>query len=89
METDVTLCYHCMQTLELVHIKNSMSSHSVGFSSGVLNLSNKKYKGNYFGWKKYQVLKLTKLMTKVSKFRFIYEKSNKISILISSLHCCL
>ena len=51
METDVTLCYHCMQTLELVHIKNSMSSHSVGFSSGVLNLSSKKYKGNYFGWK--------------------------------------
>ena len=39
IEPDVTLCYHCMQTLELVQTKNS--SHSVRFSSGVLNLSSK------------------------------------------------
>ena len=32
---------HCMQTLELVQTKTSMSSHSVRFSFGVLNLSSK------------------------------------------------
>ena len=31
IEPDVTLCYHCMQTLELVQTKNSMSSHSEFF----------------------------------------------------------
>ena len=45
-----------------------------------------KYKSNYFGWKITQkVLKLKKLMTQISMFRLIYEKSNKIFILISSL----
>ena len=39
IEPDVALCYHCMQTLELFQTKDSMSSHSVRFSSGVLNLS--------------------------------------------------
>ena len=38
-------------TLELAQTKSSMSSHLVRFSSGVLNLSSKKYKTNYFGWK--------------------------------------
>ena len=38
IEPDVTLCYHCMQTLELVQTKNSMSSHPVRFSPAVLNL---------------------------------------------------
>ena len=37
-EPEMTLCYHCMQTLELVQTKNSMSSHPVRFSPGVLNL---------------------------------------------------
>ena len=72
IEPDVTLCYHCMLTLEIVHTKSSMCSHSVRFSSGVLNVTKK-------------VLKLTKLVTQISKFRLIYEESNKISILISSL----
>ena len=87
IEADVTLYHHhCMQTLRLVQTKNSMSSHSVRFSSRVLNLISKKYKANYFGWKNTKkVLKLTKLMTQISRFRLIYEKSNKISILISSL----
>ena len=41
-----------LQTLELVQTKSDMSSHSVRFSSaGVLNLSNNKYKANYFDWK--------------------------------------
>ena len=39
IEPYVALCYHCMQTLELVQTKNSKSSRSVRFSSGVLNLS--------------------------------------------------
>ena len=64
-----------MQTLELVQTNNSMSSYSVRFPSAVLNLSSKKLQANYFGWKNTKkVLKLTKLMTQISKFRFIYEK---------------
>ena len=75
-----------MQTLELVQTKNSMSSHSVRFSSEILNRSSKKYKADYFDWKNTKkVLKLIKLTTHISKIRLIYEKSNKISILISSL----
>ena len=82
IEPDVTLCYHCMQPLELAQTKNGMSSHSLRFPSGLLKLSSKKYKANYFGaWKNTKkVLKLTKLMIQISKFRLIYEKSNKISI---------
>ena len=72
IEPDVTLSYHCMLTLEIVHTKSSMCWHSVRFSSGVLNVTKK-------------VLKLTKLVTQIFKFRLIYEESNKISILISSL----
>ena len=41
IEPDVTLSYHCMQTLELVQTKNSISSHLVRFSSVVLNLRSK------------------------------------------------
>ena len=75
-----------MQTLELVQTKNSMSSHSVRFFSRVLNLSSKEYKANYFDWKNTkEVFELTKSMTQISNFRLIYEKSNKISILIHSL----
>ena len=78
IEPDVTLCYHCMQTLELVQTKNSMSSHSVRFSSRVLNLSSKKYKAKYFDWKNTKkVLKPAKLITQISKFRLIYEKITK------------
>ena len=47
IEPDVTLCYHCMQPLELVQTKNGMSSHSLRFPSGLLKLSSKKYKANY------------------------------------------
>ena len=78
VEPDVTLRYHCMQTLELVQTKNSMSSHSVRFSSRVLNLSSKKYKAKYFDWKNTKkVLKPAKLITQISKFRLIYEKITK------------
>ena len=78
IEPDVTLRYHCMQTLELVQTKNSMSSHSVRFSSRVLNLSSKKYKAKYFDWKNTKkVLKPAKLITQISKFRLIYEKITK------------
>ena len=85
IEPDVTLCYHCMQTLELVPTKNSMSYYSVRFPSGLLNLI-VKYKANYFGWKNTKkVSKLTKLMTQISKFKAHLWKSSKISIFISSL----
>ena len=76
IEPDVTLCCHCMQTLELVQTKNNMSSHSVRFSSGVLNLSSKKCKAKYFGWKN---------TNKVLKSLGSLWKNRKISILISSL----
>ena len=40
----MTLRYHCMQTMELVQTKNSISSHSVRFSSRVLNLGSINYR---------------------------------------------
>ena len=74
--------------MELVQTKNSLSSNSVRFYSGVLNL-NSKVKSELLWLKNYQeswsLTKFTKLMTQISKFRPIYERGNKISILISIL----
>ena len=87
----MTLSLH--GTLELVQTKYSMSSHSVRFSSKVLNLSSK-VSSKLLWLKKIQkghtylnklAAEKTRLITQISKFQLIYEKSHKISILISSL----
>ena len=76
-QTKLDVTYHCMQILKLVWTKNSMSSHSVRFPMGYWTWV-VKYTANYFGWKiTKKVLKLTKLMTQIPKFRLIYKKVTK------------
>ena len=88
IEPDVTLRYHCMQTgigLELVQTKTAWAHTQLDCPLGYW-IWVVKYKAKRFGWKNtLKVLKLTKLMTQISTFRLIYEKNNKIFILISSL----
>ena len=89
IEPDVTLCYHCMQPLELVQTKNSISSHSVRFPSGLLKLSSKKYKGKYFGaWKNTKKVKCWNLQNwwlKSLSLGSFMKKVTKSLFFISSL----